>query len=528
MAEQLKTFRSLNYRRQGVKRSSDAKIVKVRTEHNTLSTVKTLLTAFLVLLQLSLIVSLSFIPALGMGWYLIIPAVISILTAFSVLSSHRSTQSKAVWVLFILVFFCFGFLIYFMSNDKYMYFRARRRHKGIFKDSEQYVKPYTEPDCENGLRQTCRYLNNSGGFTACTGTDLQYFPSGASLFDDVLERLETAEKFVFIEYYAIADGVLWSRIWSVLERKIAEGVEVRIIYDDVGSRVFTRKTRKMMKAAGAQVRVFNRLLSRFTFAMNYRDHRKMFIIDGKTAYTGGSNIADEYINEKHMHGYWKDSGLRLDGEAVDNMTVFFLRQWEFIVREKFDYIPYLNHFERTENNSTVIPFVGGPEYELPICKTVFENVINSANERLYIMTPYFTPDESVMQALTNKALSGVDVRIILPSVPDKYYVYLLTRDNAEKLIKYGVKIYYMEDSFVHSKLVMNENCAVVGTVNFDMRSFYQQFENAVISDDKKLICDLQEDFERTFKDCEHHDKPQKNGLIKTVAIALLRFVAPLM
>ncbi|MGN0818065.1 MAG: phospholipase D-like domain-containing protein, partial [Candidatus Coproplasma sp.] len=422
MEKQLKTFRSLDYRRHGARRSPDTKLVKIRTEHNTLSTVKTLLTAFLVLLQLGLIVGLSFIPVLGAGWYLLIPGAISIFTAFSVLSSHRSTQSKAVWVLFILVFFCFGFLIYFMSNDKYMYARPRKRHREIFKRSGQYVKPYAEPDTDADFKQVCRYLHNSGGFTPCTGTDLQYFPSGASLFDDVLERLESAEKFVFIEYYAIADGVLWKRIWDVLERKIAQGVEVRIIYDDVGSRMFSRKTRNMMKKAGAQVRVFNRLLSRFTFAMNYRDHRKMFIIDGKTAYTGGSNIADEYINEKHMHGYWKDSGLRLDGEAVDSMTLFFLRQWEFIVRKKCDYSPYFNNFERTENSAAVMPYVGGPEYEQAICKSVFESVISSAKERLYIMTPYFTPDESVMQHLVNKALSGVDVRIILPSVPDKYYV----------------------------------------------------------------------------------------------------------
>lgn len=528
MEKQLRASRSIEDKRRTGRRSPDTKMVKIRTEHNTLSTVKTLLTAFLVLLQLGIIIGLSFIPALGSGWYLLIFAAISVFTAFSVLSSHRSAQAKAVWVLFILVFFCFGFLVYFMSNDKYMYARARKRHKDIFKRSEGLVKPYSDVQCDAELKQISRYLNNSGGFVPYSGTDLQYFPSGASLFDDVLERLEKAEKFVFIEYYAIADGVLWNRIWSVLERKIGEGVEVKIIYDDVGSRVFSRRTRKMMKNAGAQVRVFNRLLSRFTFAMNYRDHRKMFIIDGKTAYTGGSNIADEYVNEKQMHGYWKDSGLRLDGEAVDGMTLFFLRQWEFITKKKFDYSPYLGQAENTQNTSAVVPYVGGPEYEQSICKSVFESVISSAKERLYIMTPYFTPDESVMHLLAVKALSGVDVRIILPSVPDKYYVYLLTRDNAEKLKKYGVKIYYMNDSFVHSKLVTTEKYAVVGTVNFDMRSFYQQFENAVVSDDEKLVCDLRDDFERTFADSERYEKPQKNGLLKTLAIALLRFVAPLM
>lgn len=528
MENRLKTFRSLEEGGRALRRSLDTKMVKIRTEHNTLSTVKTLVTAFLVLLQLAVILGISYIPMLGAGWLLLIPMAISVITAFSVLSSHRSAQSKAVWVLFILVFFFFGFLIYFMSDDKIMYARQRKRHKAIFEKSERYVKPYSEPSADADFKQICRYLNNSGDFVPYSDTDVQYFPSGASLFDDIIERLEEAENFVLIEYFAIADGVLWSRIWDVLERKIALGVEVKIIYDDVGSRALTHKTIKMMKNAGAEVRVFNRLLSRFTFAMNYRDHRKMFIIDGKTAYTGGSNIADEYVNEKHMHGYWKDTGLRLDGEAVDGMTLFFLRQWEYIVKKPFDYSPYFGHYEKTGNTSAVVPYVGGPEYEQAICKSVFESVISSAKQKLYIMTPYFTPDESVMQHLVNKALSGVDVRIILPSVPDKYYVYLLTRDNAERLLKYGVKIYFMKDSFVHSKLVMSESCAVVGTVNFDMRSFYQQFENAVLTDDEKVLNQLGADFESTFAECDNPQKPQRNGFFKTLAISTLRFVAPLM
>ena len=262
--------------------------------------------------------------------------------------------------------------------------------------------------------------------------------------------------------------------------------------------------------------------------MNYRDHRKIIVVDGRVAYTGGSNIADEYVNEKHMHGYWKDTGLRLEGEAVDSMTLFFLRQWEFITKKKFDYAPYFGRYERFECLGTVTPYVGGPEYGLTICKSMFENVISVARERLYIMTPYFIPDDSIVQSLINKALSGVDVRIILPSVPDKYYVYLVTRDNAEKLIKYGVKIYYYKDSFVHSKLVLTESCAIIGTVNFDMRSFYQQFEDAVVTDDGEALAAVAADFENTFPDCDNPDKAAKNGLMRAVAITLLRFVSPLM
>ncbi len=522
-------YRSLEVKsRRKRQRFNEDKVVKIRTEHNHVGLAKTLITAAIVLLQLGIIIGLSTLPALAVRWYLLFLVIISLFTAFSVLSSHRNNQAKAVWVLFILVFFFCGFIVYFMSNDKYMYARSRRRHAKIFERTKSLVPQYALANASEDMKQMCSYLSRAGGFAPYTNTSLRYFPSGTQLFDDVLESLKSAEKFVFIEYYAIADGVLLNRMWDILGKKAEEGVDVRIIYDDVGSRAFTHSMRKKMRESGAQIKVFNRLISRFTFALNYRDHRKMIVIDGKIAYTGGSNIADEYINEKHMHGYWKDTGLRLEGEAIDAMTLFFLRQWEFITKKYCDYAPYMGHYGRVYSPYTVVPYVDGPEYGPSICKNVFESVIYSAKKRLYIMTPYFIPDDSIVQALVNKALSGVDVRIILPSVPDKLYVYLVTRDNAEKLLKYGVKIYYLRDSFVHSKLVITESCAVIGTVNFDMRSFYQQFENAVLTDDMTVVYDVQADFERTFADCDAPSKAGKNGLLRTVAIALLRFVSPLM
>ncbi len=508
-------------------RFTEDKLVKIRTEHSA-GSFKTIFAALIILFQLGIIILLGTLPAFALWWYLLILAAISIITAFSVLSSHRAAQAKAVWVLFVLVFFFGGFIIYFMSNDKYMYARARRRHRAIFARSEKFLPEYAALNAAPDMKLTCSYLSRAGKFAAYNNTKLQYFPSGAQLFDDVIEKLKSARSFVFIEYYAVSDGVLLNRIWDILKQKAEEGVDVRLIYDDVGSRAFSRGMRKKMRDSGVQVKVFNRLISWFTFAMNYRDHRKIIVIDGCIAYTGGSNIADEYVNEKHMHGYWKDTGIRLEGEAVDAMTLFFLRQWEFITKKSFDYSPYFGHYQTLYSPYVVAPYVGGPEYELTICKSVFESVINSARQKLYIMTPYFIPDDSVVQSLINKALAGVDVRIILPSVPDKYYVYLVTRDNAEKLIKYGVKIYYLRDSFVHSKLVLTESCAVVGTVNFDMRSFYQQFENGILTDDKNVVAAVAADFERTFPDCAHPASAAKNGLARTVAIALLRFISPLM
>lgn len=509
-------------------RAKADKLVKIRTEHNGLSFIKTALTLFIVFLQLGIILSLNFLFAIGLTWYLILLAAISILSAVSVLSSHRSAQAKAVWVLFILVFFEFGFVVYFMSNDKIMYRRARKRHKKIFGASERYVGEYQPPTESWDMRLLGEYLHNAGGFTAYRNTRLKYFPSGASLADDILERLAQAEKFVLIEYFAIADGVLLRRICDILKQKMKEGVTVKIIYDDMGSRLISRKTRREIRAAGGEIRVFNKLLSRFTFALNYRDHRKIFVIDGKTAYTGGANLADEYINEKRMHGYWKDNGIRLEGEAVDALTLTFLRQWEFMTKKSFDYAPFFGHCEAADSRSLVLPYADGPDYALSIGKSVYDSVIASAKQRLYIMTPYFVPDDGMMQSLVNKALAGVDVRLVLPSVPDKYYVYLLSKDNAEKLMKYGVKIYYVQDAFVHNKTVLTENCAVVGTINFDLRSFYQQFENAVVTNDAGVLDAVGKDFAQTFEDSICAEKPEKKGAVKTVAVSLLRIVSPLM
>jgi cardiolipin synthase len=524
-----KTFSPLEVRRRrNLSKAPDAKTVKIRTEHNGLSSFKTLFALFLIFLQLGIIISLNFLFVIAARWYLIFLAVVSIITAITVLSSHRSGQAKAVWILFILVFFSFGFIVYFLSNDKFMYHRQRKRHKRIYSRSNMSVRRTCVPQESSKLYLTSKYLYNAGGFATYTNTKLKYFPSGASMFDDVLDHLKDAKQYIFIEYFAIADGVLLKRIWDILEQKLKEGVDVRIIFDDMGSRVLSLKTRKKMRAAGVKLKVFNRLLSRFTFALNYRDHRKIIVIDGKVAYTGGCNMADEYINEKRMHGYWKDTGLRIEGEAVDSMTLIFLRQWEFVLNKQEEYSKYIDRYEELPSDSFVLPYASGPEFEQSICKAVFEEVMSSARQKLYIMTPYFIPDESITQHLINLALAGVDVRIVLPSIPDKYYVYLVSKDNAERLTKYGVKIYYMEETFVHSKLMLNEGCAVIGSVNVDMRSFYQQFENGIVTDDSQTLADIEKDFNNVFADSKCVTKPQHNGLLKSIAIAVLRFVSPLM
>lgn len=512
-------------------RSAGGRFVKIRTEGKGIGVFKTLAAGFFVLLQLALMLLLFLGVSNSFYWYQLVALILSLLCCIHVLSSEKTGQTKTVWVLFLIVFFYFGFIFYLLSSEYIFFARAKRRYRAVFDRTAGYTPEY--PALNNVSKQVerdCGYLKNAGGFTAYTNTKLKYFKSGAQLFDDVLSALEKAEKFIFIEFFIISDGILLNKFFEILSGKAARGVDVRIICDGMGSHgTLSYKTRKKFEKAGIKLRYFNRIVPRFTFALNLRDHRKIIVIDGKTAYTGGCNLADEYVNQKRMHGYWKDAGLKAEGDAVQGFSLIFLRQWEFITGVAEDYAPYLKT-SPAEGDSAVVPYAGGKDYNRAICKGVYENIIAGAKEKLYIMTPYFVPDEDTANLLAQRALSGTDVRIILPAVPDKAYVYRVTVDSAERLLSSGVKVYKMRHAFVHSKLVLSENCAVVGSVNIDLRSYYNQFENAVYFNDETAMREVLCDFENTFKACGEVtlENATRNKLIPRILAGVLRIFSPLM
>lgn len=527
MTDERKKLKPIAKRRYG----AGGRAVRIRTESNGLRPLKTVIIVLMIALQIGFLITLNVLFSLAFKVYLILSFTLSLLTCVYCLSSQRNGLSKAVWIMLLLLGFSFGFIIYLMSDERIFFHRAKKRYRAVFARTDKYCPEYAASDASEEVENDCRYLYSAGKFAAYKDTAVRYFPSGAQLFDDVLNRLETAEKFVFIEYFIIADGVLLNRVLDVLEPKAQGGVDVRIIYDDMGSHsVLSRKAKKRMKSAGIKLTAYNRLVPRFNVELNFRDHRKMIIVDGKTAYTGGSNLADEYVNEKRMHGYWKDTGLRMDGAAVDGLSLIFLRQWEYLTKKAEEYEPFFNNFERFENSSVVVPYADGLDFEKPIGKNVYENVICGANRQLWIMTPYFIPDDTITGLLKNKAAAGVDVRIILPAVPDKIFTYAVTRNNAEKLLSCGVKVYCMKHSFVHSKLVLSENCAVVGSINFDLRSFYQQFECGVYTNDSGVLADVENDFENTFVKCQRIDETngKRAKLYNRIFAGVLQVFAPLM
>lgn len=512
-----------------VSRSPDSSVLKIRTEKNAFfSTIKIAIVAILVLAQLGFQIFLYFAFAWLSGIYALIAFILSFISCIFLMSSNRSPASKAVWTMIILILFEVGFILYILTDEKFFFLKPRKRFKEVFARSEMQRKKYTEPEISDArVKEDCEYLKRVGGFTPFTATDGKYFSSGGQLFDDILEKISQAEKFVFIEFFIISDGILLERFINILSEKVSKGVDVRIIYDDLGSRSFTRKTRKRIRRSGIKLMTFNKLNPMVNVVLNIRDHRKIVVVDGKFAYTGGANLADEYTNESRLYGYWKDEGVRVEGEAVDGFTLMFLRQWDFLTRKFSNFEYFFKHAEIKENNSVCVPFSSGLDRDVFIGKELYLNVIAKAQDRLYLMTPYLVPDDALFNMLCNKAQSGCDVRIILPEIPDKPYVYVVSMDFAARLADKGVKIFLMRDSFVHSKIVLTDYCAIIGSINIDLRSFYQQFESALYTNDNKVLEAVGQDFEKTFAECTPMSK-KKNNVKNRLLALLLKVVSPLM
>lgn len=321
----------------------------------------------------------------------------------------------------------------------------------------------------------------------------------------MLVELKNAKKFIFIETFIIERGYMLNSILEILKDKVKEGVEVRLVYDDIGSiKTVEASFYKKLRKLGIKAYKFNRFVPFASAVHNNRDHRKFFIIDGKTAYTGGCNIADEYINKVERFGYWKDTMVKIQGPAVDSITVLFLTTYMLISKtnEKVDI--YLHQYDKYDEEGIVCPYGDGPRpfYREYIGENVIVNMINQSEKYVYITTPYFICDDKIKQALINASKRGVDVRIIVPHIPDKRLVFALTRSNYARLQRAGVKVYEFEKGFVHAKqMVCDDKIAQVGTINLDYRSLIHHYEDAVWFASSPVIQDIKKDFLDTFPIC---------------------------
>ena len=470
--------------------------------------------------------------------------VVGIVVVLWILNKDMNPSYKLSWTLLILTLPVFGLLFYVLFGQSRVAAAFQQRYEKIQKESQEYkiqdpgVIESLEQRDESAAKQA-RYINSYSGFPLHENTTAEYFQVGDDMFPVLVRELEQAKHYIYMEYFIInnKNSVMWGTILEILERKAKEGVDVRLLYDDFGSlTTLPHNYDKELNAKGIQCKVFNRFRPVLNIIQNNRDHRKICVIDGHTGFTGGINLADEYINQRVRFGHWKDTAVMIKGDAVWNMTEMFMDMWTTLTggQETWDfeeYLPRRYHPEPFESDGFVQPFCDSPLDKEIVGEHVYLNIINRAKHYVYICTPYLIIDNEMMTALCLAAKSGVDVRIMTPAVPDKKIVFLLTQSYYEPLLEAGVRIYEYQPGFLHAKsFVCDDEVAVVGTINMDYRSLYLHFENGVWMYGSRVIRDILEDFNDTLEYCTPIDLEfcRNRHIVVRAAQSILRVVAPLL
>ncbi len=469
------------------------------------------------------------------AYFYLVSEVIAVLIILYLLKSDINPLYKIPWIILLLVVPVFGCLVYFVYGR--MHF-AKSEIKRAGECIEEYKAAINSRSNSNALLKELdpdiavqtEYLYRYADAPVYTNTTTRYFPLGDDMFPVLIEELKNAEHFIFMEFFIIEEGVMLDSIVEILEKKVEEGLDVRFMYDSFGSilRAPADMVRRLEKK-GIRCYEFNSFKSAFDSRYNNRDHRKICVIDGSVGFTGGFNLADEYINQKVVYGHWKDTAIMIKGDAVWSLTAMFLALWDSSKREMDDYQQYIPSAKFTYNDGFVAPYTDYPLDGEPVGKNVYLNMITRADKYVYIMTPYLVLDTVIMSALENAAKNGVDVRIIMPGIPDKKVVYMLSQSFYDVLLKAGVKIYEYTPGFVHAKVFLSDDTtAVVGTINLDYRSLAHHFEDAIWIYKTSSIADIKADFMDTMSKSEEVPKEgRKESVLRRILIPILRLFAPL-
>ncbi len=431
----------------------------------------------------------------------------AIVLVLVIVNRWTNPLQKLSWTFLILLSPLFGVLLYVFFGRVGLTKRARERMaavsrimRGYLLQREATVEELKTKDLS--VYRQFHYIWTKAGYPIYQNTDACYYRCGEDAYPVMLKDLRQAEKFIFLEYYIVEKGEMFCEILSILEQKVKEGVLVRFIYDDVGCvATLPKDFAKDMEARGIPCAVFHPFRPFLSVIMNNRDHRKIMVVDGKIGYTGGINLADEYINRTERFGYWKDAVLRLEGEGVRNLTVMFLGMWRYIKREEEDYARFLAHIaaDAGANKGYLQPYGDSPLAQENVGENIYLNMINRAKQYIYIFTPYLIVDQEMLISLCNAAKSGIDVRIVTPGIPDKRTVYLLTQAYYRPLLEAGVRIFQYTPGFLHAKCFVSDDVvATVGTVNLDFRSLYLHFECGVWMYETEAVAQVKEDFVDTF------------------------------
>lgn len=442
---------------------------------------------------------------------------------------------KVAWIIPMLCFPFFGWLLYLVFGRRKITTKTKERYLQIYISSKSVVEQdktaleHLTADSDSALRQY-NYIKKTAQTNVFENTATKFLPTGEAFFKCYKEELRKAKKFIFLEYFIIEDGKMFGEILELLTKKVAEGVDVRLMYDDLGTiNVVEKNYDRKLRALGIKVCIFNPFKPSLDVFMNYRDHRKITVIDGNVGFTGGINLADEYINEKERFGHWKDCGILLKGEAVSSFTIMFLQLWYYTSHDNCnEYLPYLST-EKYSTDGYVMPFGDGPMSGHLTGELTYINMINNAKKYIFITTPYLILDNEMITALRLADQSGVDVRIITPHIPDKWYVHTVTRSNYPALVRSGIRIFEYTPGFIHAKeIIADDEFAVVGTTNFDFRSFYLHFENGVFLYKTSSIADIKADYEELLKKCVEitPEMCSDKSKIRRFALSFMKLFSP--
>ena len=448
---------------------------------------------------------------------------------------------KLTWVIIIAIIPVFGALFYLYTRAGFItksmqqaYKNTKVRIDPFLKQSDEILSEIEEKHESNA--GFVKYLTNYGGAPVYKNTAVRYYPLGDYMFEDMKKELQKAKDFIFLEFFIINNqGRMWKEILSILKQKVKEGVEVRVLYDGMGCMTtLPRGYAEELKKWGIKCAVFSPIQLLLSTYQNNRDHRKIMVIDGRCAFTGGINLADEYINEHERFGHWKDNGVMLTGNAAAGFTGMFLEMWNIAADEKTEnYKKYISASEvfLADASGYTVPFCDSPLDNIYVGKQAYIENLNSAKDYVYIMTPYLVVDNALYEAMKYASERGVDVKIIMPHTPDKPYAFWLARTYYPMLLRAGVKIYEYIPGFVHAKMSISDGKrAIVGTINHDYRSLYLHYECAAYMLDVPAILDMEQDFMETLASCMEitMEEYKKMNIFKRLFGRALKIIAPLL
>ena len=500
---------------------------------------RTTLILFLVVIQLLIMLGLATIlndyAVYVYGGLTLIGAVIVIY----IINERGNPAFNMTWMLLILIFPAFGCLFYIWVKSQLGTRYIGKRLRRLRLDTARYMQQ--DPGIIESLRESkpsnanlAHYMQYQLGFPTYQNTSAQYFACGEEKFPVLLEELKKAEKFIFLEYFIVEEGYMWGSILDILKENAAAGVEVRFMYDGMCSiSQLPYDYPKQIRKFGIQCKMFSPIRPILSTTQNNRDHRKICVIDGKVGFTGGINLGDEYINRKERFGYWKDTAVMIKGDAVQSLTMLFLQMWNVSEMKTEDFTGYLTNMAQTVQPELgfMLPYGDSPYDNENVGEEVYVHILNHAKKYVHIMTPYLILDNGMLDTLTRAAKSGIEVCIIMPHIPDKWYAFAVAKTYYRELIEAGVQIYEFTPGFVHAKIfVSDDDTATVGTINLDYRSLYLHFECGVFMYRNPVVYEIEKDFQETLKKCRKVSVSdmKKNGILMRICGRVLRLIAPLM